>query len=251
MPPKSPKPRGNKTRAQSAGKRISEGASDSRKRLLQAAYLEFSGEGLRGARVDVIARRARINKQLIYYHFGDKDSLYLAVLEQAYSEIRQREENLNLADDEPAAAMVKLIGFTFDYVAEHREFVRLLINENILEARFVRRSRLIRETSSPILDLLKDTLRRGATTSIFRRGVDPLQLYISMAALCFFYIGNIHTLSALFGRDFNGASLMRERRKHVTDLIMRYLRPDEDKAPRLKRKRVVSRRQRALGTLAV
>src|SRR3569833_3828180 len=96
-------------------------AANSRERLLHAARLEFAAEGLRGARVDVIARRAKINKQLIYYHFGDKDGLYLAVLEHAYAEIRQKEHDLHLSDDEPVEAMRKLIGFTFDYDVEHRE----------------------------------------------------------------------------------------------------------------------------------
>jgi len=219
--------------------------SASRERLLQAALLEFAAEGLRGARVDAIARRAKINKQLIYYHFGDKDSLYLAVLERAYAEIRRREAALNLADEEPEAAMVKLIGFTFDYVAKHREFVRLLINENILEARFVRQSRLISKTSSPILDLLDVTLRRGAASSVFRRGIDPVQLYISMAALCFFYIGNIHTLSALFDKDFNGSALMRQRRKHVTDLMMSHLLLNERRKPRSMGKRTAAKGRRA------
>lgn len=221
--------------AKRSGGRAAGDVPDSRERLLRAAHLEFAAEGLRGARVDVIARRAKINKQLIYYHFGDKDGLYLAVLEHAYSEIRQKEHDLHLADDEPVEAMRKLIGFTFDYDAEHREFVRLLINENLLEARFVRRSKLIKQTSSPMLDLLRDTLKRGAAAGAFRSDIDPVQFYISMAALCFFYVGNIHTLSALFERDFNRADLLQERRKHVIDFVLGYLRP-ADKAP-LKAKR--------------
>ena len=236
MPRKAAKTRSGGTRPRSAAPRAGNAPeTNSRERLLRAAHLEFAAEGLRGARVDVIARRAKINKQLIYYHFGDKDSLYLAVLEHAYSEIRQKEHDLNLSGDEPVEAMRKLIGFTFDYVAEHREFVRLLINENLLEARFVRRSKLIKQTSSPILDLLQDTLERGAATLVFRSDVDPVQLYISMAALCFFYIGNIHTLSALFERDFNRSDLLQERRRHVSDFVLGYLRPEEKAAAKAKR----------------
>jgi AcrR family transcriptional regulator len=211
-------------------------APNSRERLLQAAELEFAAQGLRGARVDVIARRAKINKQLIYYHFGDKDSLYLAVLERAYTMIRERELDLNLSGDDPVAAITKLVGFTFDYDAENREFVRLLINENLLEARFVRRSKAIRQTSSPILTLLRDTVERGAKAGLFRKDVDPVQLYISIAGLCFFYIGNIHTLSALFERDLKAQAALRERRQHVIDFVLGYLRAEpaaqwEDRAP--------------------
>jgi TetR/AcrR family transcriptional regulator len=234
MPRKSAKSSYGPSKRRSAGKPGND-VANSRERLLRAASLEFASQGLLGARVDAIARRAKINKQLIYYHFGDKDSLYLAVLEQAYSEIRRKEHDLNLSGKDPIEAMRKLIGFTFDYVAEHREFVRLLINENILEARFVRRSRLIRQTSSPIVDLLQDTLQRGSFAGVFRPDVDPVQLYISMAALCFFYIGNIHTLSAVFERDLNRSDLLRERRKHVTEFVLGYLRPEEKVSARATR----------------
>lgn len=237
MPRKRTTPRSVGARRGATGKQAAHApeAANSRERLLRAAGLEFAAQGLRGARVDVIARRAKINKQLIYYHFGDKDSLYLAVLEHAYSEIRQREHDLNLSGDEPVEAMKKLVGFTFDYVAEHREFVRLLINENLLEARFVRRSKLINQTSSPIVDLLRHTLQRGRAAGVFRDDVDPVQLYISMAALCFFYIGNIHTLSTLFDRDFNRPGLLQERRRHVTEFVLGYLRPMEKAAVAAKR----------------
>ena len=207
-------------------------ADDTRDRLLRAAELEFASQGLSGARVDVIARRARINKQLIYYHFGDKDSLYQAVLERAYAGIRKKELDLNLAGDDPAAAMVKLVGFTFDYCVDNRAFVRLLVNENVLEGRFIRRSKAIRQSSSPLLKLLRDTVEHGVTLGAFRKDVDPVQLYITIAGLCFFYVSNIHTLSALFERDLERPSARRERRRHVIDVVLRYL--DAQATPRAK-----------------
>jgi TetR/AcrR family transcriptional regulator len=198
-------------------------ADDARERLLRAAELEFAAQGLSGARVDVIARRARINKQLIYYHFGDKDSLYQVVLERAYARIREKELDLNLSGDDPATAMRKLVGFTFDYCVEYREFVRLLINENVLEGKFIRRSKAIRQSSSPLLKILHDTVRRGVELGTFRKDVDPVQLYISIAGLCFFYVSNIYTLSALFERDFGRPSALRERREHVINVVLGYL----------------------------
>ena len=98
----------------------------------------------------------------------------------------------------------------------------------------MRRSKLIKQTSSPILDLLHDTLQRGGVAGAFRPDVDPVQFYISMAALCFFYVGNIHTLSALFERDFNRPDLLQERRRHVTDFVLGYLRPEEKAATKAK-----------------
>lgn len=201
-------------------------ADATRERLLRAAELEFATQGLSGARVDVIARRANINKQLIYYHFGDKDSLYQSVLERAYAGIREKELELNLAGDDPATAMRKLVGFTFDYCVENREFVRLLLHENVLEGKFVRRSKAIKQSGSPLLKLLHGTVHRGVELGIIRKDVSPLQLYITIASLCFFYVSNIYTLGALFERDLDSPSALHERRQHVIDVVLGYLSAD-------------------------
>ena len=123
----------------------------------------------------------------------------------------------------PIDAIAKLVGFTFDYVIDNPDFVRLLINENILEGRFVRRSRRIRSTSSPLLSLLRETVTSGFAKRRFRKRADPVQLYVSIAGLCFFYIGNIHTLSVLFGRDFSRTAALRQRRAHVIQMVLGYL----------------------------
>jgi TetR/AcrR family transcriptional regulator len=208
-----------------AGLTIKKGnqSAGSRERLLKAAIIEFARNGLLGARVDMIAGMAKINKQLIYYHFGDKQGLYLAVLEQVYADIRVKERALNLSDSDPETAMTRLVGFTFDYVAENREFVRLLTNENLLKAKHARRSKIIRRTRSPLIQLIEETLRRGVKAGVFRKGVDPVQLYISMAGLCFFYIANIHTLSVLFERDMQEKSALRERRDHAIGFVLGFL----------------------------
>src|ERR1700678_1799145 len=198
-------------------------SAGSGERLLKAATVEFSKNGLLGARVDRIASLAKTNKQLIYYHFGDKQALYLAVLEHVYADIRVKERALHLADGDPETAMARLVGFSFDYVSQNREFVRLLTNENILKARNARRSKLIRQTRSPLVQLIEETLRRGVKAGVFRKGVDPVQLYISMAGLCFFYIANIHTLSVLCERDMQEKAALRERREHAIGFVLGFL----------------------------
>lgn len=198
-------------------------ADATRNRLLRAAELEFATRGLSGARVDVIARRAKVNKQLIYYHFGNKDLLYQAVLEHAYGKIREKELDLNLSGDDPVIGMRKLVGFTFDYCVENGKFVRLLVNENLLEGKFVRRSKAIRQSGSPLLKLLHDTVQRGVEVGSFHKNIDPVQLYISIAGLCFFYVSNIYTLGTLFERDLDSPAALRERRQHVIDVVLGYL----------------------------
>ena len=192
-------------------------AQASRERLILAAKKEFAAKGLMGARVDEIARRAKANKQLIYYHFGDKEGLYLAALEDAYADIRRRERELHLADLDPVSAMERLIGFSFNYVSEHREFVQLLVNENIQGARYLRRAGPAKLERSPLVEMMETTLRRGARSGVFRRDLDPVQLYITISGMCFFYVSNIHTLSVLFERDLQLREALAERRAHVID----------------------------------
>lgn len=195
----------------------------SKRLLLESAKREFARSGLHGSRVDRIARTAKINKQLIYYYFGGKENLYLAVLEDVYGDIRAHEHALDLAALDPLAAMHKLVGFTFDYVMENRDFVLLLTNENLMEAKHLKRSRNIKATHSPIVGLIADTLARGEKAGLFRRRVDPVQLYISLAGLCFFYTANIHTLGILFDRNLRSHAAVVERRSHVIDFVIGYL----------------------------
>lgn len=191
----------------------------SRKRLLRAARDEFARNGLKGARVDEIAARSGVNKQLVYYHFGNKEELYLAVLEDTYQEIRHRERQLDLGHLDPMTAMERLVEFTFDYFTENPHFVSLLNDENLHRARHLRMSSIIKDLHSPLVEMIADTLRRGAAEGIFRNGIDPIQLYISIAGLCYFYYSNVHTLSVIFDQDLTDATAVRARRRHVLEFV--------------------------------
>lgn len=193
--------------------------------LLAAAVAEFAEKGLAGARIDEIARRSGVNKQLVYHHFGNKDDLYQAALEQVYAEIRARERELKLADLAPLAAMEKLVGFSFDYLNEHPEFVALLNDENRQSARHVERSEGLQDMHSPLIELLQETLDRGAREGVFRTDLDPLNIYISVAALSYFYFSNGRTLSAIFGSDLSTTKAVAARRRHVVAFALGALRP--------------------------
>jgi TetR/AcrR family transcriptional regulator len=196
-----------------------------RQKLLTAARHEFAKSGLAGARVDEIAGRAGVNKQLVYHYFGDKDALYLAVLEWVYEEIRAQERELNLAGLPPEQAIKKLIESSFDHLALHPDFIVLLNDENRNGARHVRASRKIGDMHSPLVSLVSKILKQGVREKVFRRGIDPVHLYISIAGLSYFFFSNTPTLSAIFGKDLSSPAARRARRKHVVDLVLQALRP--------------------------
>jgi len=193
--------------------------------ILTAATEEFTAHGLDGARVDEIARRSGVNKRMIYYYFGDKSGLYLAVLEGSYADIRNAEIRLHLTDRDPVDGMRQLVAFTWNYFIEHPEFLSLLNTENLHRSRHLKTSKKIRELHSPLVGIISALLERGVKANVFRTGVDPVQLYISIASLGFFYMSNRFTLSTIFGRDLSEREALAERGKHIEDVVLGYLRP--------------------------
>jgi AcrR family transcriptional regulator len=198
-------------------------ADRSKKQILDAALAEFADFGLGGARMDRIAGRAGVNKRLIYYYFENKESLFLAVLELAYARIRSEEQQLELTQVEPTEAIRRLIAFTWNYYLAHPEFMTLLNSENLHRARHLKQSTRVPAMHSPLVQTLADVLERGHKDGVFRAGVDPVQLYISIAGLSYFYLGNNHTLSTIFNRPLLGTKAKVERLSHMTELVLGYL----------------------------
>jgi len=199
-------------------------SSAARSAILAAARAEFSAKGLTGARVNEIAARAGVNKQLIYYYFGSKEDLYRTALEVVYTEIRTQERSLKLGDMQPEEAMATLIGFSFDYLAEHPDFIGLLNHENAQGAQHVRDSSAIRDTNSPLIELIAKTLARGIRAGVFRRGIDPVEFYISVAGMSYFFFSNRLTLASIFGRELSSTEAVAAYRAHVVAFAMAGLR---------------------------
>ena len=212
-----------KNKPDKAGERVRRDPERTRARILEAARIEFAQRGLSGARVDQIAALAGSNKRMIYYYFDDKETLFLAALESAYAQIRRAEQSLKLTDLAPLEGMRRLVHFTWGYYLAHPEFITLLNSENLHGARHLKRSKEIRALHSPLVAMLDGLLARGQRAGVFRRGVDAVQLYISIAALGYFYLSNRHTLSTIFGRDLMRPRALRERLAHMTDLVLGYL----------------------------
>ena len=198
-------------------------ADRSRQAILVAATDEFAKHGLAGARMDQIAIKAGTNKRLIYYYFISKDDLFLATLENVYADIRGAERELHLDQLDPVEAVRQLVSFTWHYYLAHPEFISLLNSENQHDAMHLKRSKRIREMNSPLVAMIQEVLERGRFQKLFRNGIDPIQLYISIAGICYFYLSNNQTLSAIFGQDLRAPKALAQRLLHMQDLVLGFV----------------------------
>jgi AcrR family transcriptional regulator len=192
--------------------------------LLAVATREFAEKGLAGARIDVIAEAMRTSKRMIYYYFGSKEGLYIAVLEEAYRRMREIEQDLHLDDMPPEDALRRLVGFTVDYQLAHPDFIRLVMTENIHRGEYLAQSKGIRELNVPAIDGLRRVYERGVAAGQFRSGLDPIDLHMSISALSVFNVANRHTFSLIFQRDLESAPALIARRDNIIEMIVRFVR---------------------------
>ncbi len=198
-------------------------AARTKAEILKAARDEFCEQGFNGARVDAIAQRAGANKRLLYHYYGNKEALYLAVLHDAYEEIRRGEHELSLSRVDPVEAIDRMVRFTFRHYLANPWFPRLLAVENLQNARFLKQIKDIPALHSPLVALLGEIVAKGNASGVFRTDVDPVQLYISIAGLGYFYVSNMKTLSVIFGRDLNSFSMIQEREAQAVQMVLDYL----------------------------
>ncbi len=196
-----------------------------RRNIVEVATGEFAQKGYSGARVDAIAARTRTSKRMIYYYFGGKEGLYLAVLEEAYSGIRRAEATLDLEKLPPEAALGTIVGFTFDYYTRHPEFVRLVMNENIMDGAHMARSKTISKLNLGVIDAMRRIIARGQKDRVFRRDIDPIELHMSISALGIFNVANRATFSTIFKRDMTSPRALAARRAEIVEIILRHVRP--------------------------
>jgi AcrR family transcriptional regulator len=172
-----------------------------RARILKAARNEFMRHGYSGARVERISRAARSSDRMLYYYFASKEGLYLRVLEGVYTDLGAAEGALVLDPAHPVEAFDALIEFTWRYYLEHPEFVALLSNENLQRGRHIAKSLSVAKLSRPVLDILGRVLAEGERQGLFRPGLDVRNVYVTLAALGYFYLSNRYTLSSFLDRD--------------------------------------------------
>ncbi len=196
-------------------------------RILAAAKIEFAEAGLGGARVDAIAARAKANKRMIYHYFGSKEALFQHVLEAAYLDIRTAEQALDLDGLPPAAALERLARFTWGYYLKNPEFITLVNSENLHRARHVEGSEVIRAISRKFVAMTESLLARGVAEGVFRPGLDPVQLNITIAAIGYYYLTNRFTGAIVFERDLMAPQALEARLAFNIETEMRLVcRPD-------------------------
>jgi len=219
--PKTRRPAARPRRA--AGPRTHD-ADRTRADILEVATREFAEKGLAGARIDVIAEAMRTSKRMIYYYFGSKEGLYVAVLEEAYRRMREIEQGLHLDDLPPEDALRRLVGFTVDYQLAHPEFIRLVMNENMHRGEYLAQSKAIRRLNVPAIEGLRRVLERGREAGLFRSGVDAVDVHMSISALSVFNVANKHTFSLIFQRDMDSPAALIARRDSIVEMVVRFVR---------------------------
>jgi AcrR family transcriptional regulator len=191
--------------------------------IISVATTEFADKGLSGARIDAIAEQTKTSKRMIYYYFGSKEGLYIAVLEDAYRRIRSIEASLHLEDIDPVEALKKLVSFSVDYHHSNPDFVRLVMNENIHYGEFLMQSKLIKTLNTPAIEAMKDVYKRGVASGVFRDGLEPVDIHLNMSSMCFYAVSNQYTFGNIFAYDINKPKTLEQRRKSVVETVLRYV----------------------------
>ncbi|WP_349269542.1 TetR family transcriptional regulator [Mycolicibacterium parafortuitum] len=198
-------------------------AERTRAELLAVATEVFAESGYSGARVDEIAERTRTTKRMIYYYFGGKEGLYMAVLENAYRGIREAEQRLQVDHVDPVDAMRKLAELTFDHHLDHQAFIRLVAIENIHRGEYIGRLDSLRSLAKPATSLLDEILARGHEQGVFRADVEALDVHLLISSYCVFQVANRYTFGFLFDVDFTEAAQRAHLRRMIGDIVVGWL----------------------------
>lgn len=190
-------------------------------RILAAAKAEFARIGLGGARVDVIAARAKVQKRMMYHYFGNKDVLFSYVVESIYSDFRNAEAALEIEKLEPVEALKTLVTFTWNYYLANPELITLVNSENLHKARHIEKSKRLGDLNNVFVSRMRALLDRGAALGVFRQNLDEVQVLISLSGSGFHYLTNQHTGEIVYGRKLMTKAARDARLAFNIDTILR------------------------------
>ncbi len=220
-------PKGDRTVTDTPAPKRRRDAQATRARILKAAVVEFARHGFAGARGDRVAVRARSSERMVYYYFGSKGGLFRAALESVYTALRDAERSVRLDPNDPMKALHQFCRFVWSYYADHPEFISLLNTENLHQARHLRKSGVLGELVSPVVGMLSQMLADGERAGVFRRGIDPIELYVSIAGLGYFCLSNRHTLSMVLGRDVAAPAALHRYWDEAARMVVQYVSADD------------------------
>lgn len=169
--------------------------------ILAAAETVFAKHGFDGASVERIGKQAKCYESLIYYHFGSKDKLFAAVLENAYRKLIVAEEAIQVDFSDPRSALEQVVRFMWEYYQRHPELIFLLNTENLLKGKHLGKATSIRQFLPTAITLLRKAVESGIQAKVFRPDINIDDLYITTMGLGYFYLSNRYTLSAFFDKD--------------------------------------------------
>jgi AcrR family transcriptional regulator len=200
-------------------------AAATRENILRAATKVFAKHGYAGGRIEQISKAAKSYDRMIYYYFGSKEGLFIAVLEEMYRRFNEAESKLSLADAHPVEALQTVIRFMWLHYQKHPEFITLLNTENLHRGKHIAKSLRAREYSSPAVSALGDVLARGVQQNLFRADVAARDVYLMIASMGYFYLSNRFTLSAFLGEQLDTPTALAHWESFLIDSVLRTLAP--------------------------
>ena len=196
-------------------------AQATRESILRAATKVFAKSGFAGGKVEQISKAAGSHDRMIYYYFGSKEALYIAVLEEMYRRFNEAESRLVLDIAQPIVALGAVVRFMWGYYQKHPEFITLLNTENLHRGRFIAKSARASEYSSAAVAVLGEVLASGAAQGLFRADIAARDVYLMIAALGYFYLSNRFTLSAFLGEHLEAPEALAHWEAFLIDAVMR------------------------------
>ncbi|MBU1440138.1 MAG: TetR family transcriptional regulator [Gammaproteobacteria bacterium] len=211
----SPKPATRRTGVREAA------AQATRDSILRAATKVFAKYGYDGGSVEKISKAARSYDRMIYYYFGSKEGLFIAVLEGIYRRMDEAEAAIELDASRPVESLTAVIRFVLGYYRKNPEFVTLLNTENLHKGRHVAKSLRAREYSSRAIAIIQKLLESGVAQGLFRDGVAARDLYLLIASTGYFYTSNRHTLTAFLGEPLETPEAVEHWESFVIETVLR------------------------------
>jgi TetR/AcrR family transcriptional regulator len=193
-----------------------------REKILKQATEEFARIGFEGARVDRIAQRCGVSKNMLYYYFKSKEGLFVATLERMYQELRDQQKDLSVRASDPIAAMKQLVHHTFFAFKDNPSAIRLMNEENKHRGKYIRKSVRMRDLYNPLVETIGFILERGAKDSKFKAQLDPTIIYLTLSSLCYHYLSNQYTLQIALDRDLGSDRAQQLWLDHVSNLVLLY-----------------------------